>query len=77
MKVTIHSSRGCELLTLSDEAKVEEAVRGAVRAFDFPAPHRYGLLLSGNTSTPLDPDRTLASYNIHEGAVLLLTITSC
>lgn len=77
MKVTICSTRGRELFSFSKEAKVEEAVRDAVRVFDFPTAHRYGLLLSCNTSTPFDANRTLASYEIHDGAVLFLTITGC
>lgn len=77
MKIAIQSTRGHESFTLSDEVKVEKAVTQAVQAFDFPAVHHYGLLLSGNTSTPLDPDHTLASYSIHDGAILFLTVTSC
>jgi hypothetical protein len=77
MKIEIQSTRGRESFTFPDGTKVAEAVKEAVRAFNFPAVHHYGLLLSGNTSTPLDTDRTLTSYNIRDGAVLFLTITLC
>lgn len=77
MKITIQSTQRRESFTFSDEVKVEEAVNEALKAFDFPAAHRYELLLSGNTSTLLDADRTFASCNIHDGAILFLTISSC
>lgn len=77
MNITIHSTRGHKLFSFPEGAKVEEAAGEAVRAFDFSLAHRYGLLLSGNPSTPLAAERTLASYNISEGAVLFLTVTSC
>lgn len=77
MKITIHSTRGHKSFSFREEVKIEEAIGEAIRAFDFSAAHRYGLLLSGNTSTPLAADRTLASYSIHDGAVLFLSVTSC
>lgn len=77
MKIRIQSTRGRESFTFPEEVKVEEAVQEVVPAFGFAPLHYYGLLLSGNTSTPLDSNRTLASYDIHDGANVFLTITSC
>lgn len=71
------SDAGRRPFTFREDAEVAEAVQAAVRAFDFPSAHHYGLLLSCNTSTPLDAGRTLPSYDIRDGAVLFLTITSC
>jgi len=76
MKITIHSTRGRKLFSFREDANVVEAVSETVHAFDFPPAYRYGLLLSGNTSAALDASRTLASYNIRDGAVLFLTIIS-
>ncbi len=77
MKITIHSTRGLRPFTFREDGGVAEAVQEAVRAFDFPPAYHYSLLLSCNASTPLDASRTLASYDIRDGAVLFLTITSC
>lgn len=77
MKITIHSTRGRKSFSFPEDVKVEEAVDEASRAFDFPAAYHYGLLLSGNTSTPLNGNQTVASYDIQDGAVLFLTIISC
>lgn len=77
MKIKIHSTRGLKSFTFAEDVKASKAAQDAVQAFDFPVAHQYGLLLSGNTSTPLGADRTLDSYGIHDGAALFLTITSC
>ena len=77
MKITIHSTRGVKSLTFAEEVTAATAVQEAVHTFNFPLPHQYGLLLSGNTSTPLGLDRTLASYRVQDGATLFLGIASC
>lgn len=77
MNITIHSARGLRPFTFPEDAGVAEAVEEAVRTFDFPPAYHYGLLLSCNTCTPLDTSRAFASYDIRDGAMLFLTITSC
>jgi hypothetical protein len=77
MKTTVHSARGQRLFAFSGDPLVEEAIEKAVEFFEFPLCHRYGLLLTGNTSTPLRSDRTLGSYGIYDGSTLFLTIESC
>lgn len=73
MKITIQSTRGRQSIALPDnEVKVAEAVAQGAKVFAFPAAHHYGLFLSGNTSTPLDENRTLTSYHVHDNAALFL-----
>jgi hypothetical protein len=75
--VSIHSTRGVESFTFDSSTKVAELAQRAARTFEFPLHYRCGLLLSGNTSTPLEGTRTLASYEIADGASLFFTVISC
>ncbi len=77
MTVSIHSARGLKLFAFNSDTKVAEITQRAAEAFEFPPAYRCGLLLSGNTSTPLDDRRTLAFYNISDGATLFFTVISC
>jgi hypothetical protein len=77
VKIEIHSTRGIRPFTFGADVTAGAATAEAVRAFDFSPDNEYGLLISGNTSTPLRNDRTLASYSIPHGATLFLTITGC
>ncbi len=72
MDLLIQSARGTKHFSLSSETRVSEAVREATQAFEYTYP-RFGLVLTCNTSNPMSPERTLASYGIRDGAVLFLT----
>jgi hypothetical protein len=75
--VSVHSTRGVESFAFDQSTKVAEVAQRAARAFEFPPGYHCGLLLSGNTSTPLEGARTLASYEIADGATLFFTVISC
>ena len=77
MKISIHSTRGIRLFTFDEDVTAGAATAEATRAFDFPPDDEYGLLLSGNSSTPLRYDRTLKSYSIQDGTTLFLTAIAC
>jgi hypothetical protein len=77
MTVSVHSTRGAKSFAFDQSTKVAEVIERAARAFEFPPAYQCGLLLSGNTSTPLEGTRTLASYQIADGASLLFTVISC
>lgn len=76
MNVTVRSTRGQKSFSFTEDLQVAEAVKQAARAFDFPPDQRYDLLLSCNATTPLRPDRNLASYDILDGSTLFLSIAS-
>ncbi|TAM78953.1 MAG: hypothetical protein EPN47_19780 [Acidobacteria bacterium] len=77
MKVTVHSKLGPRSLDFPGNPTVAEVLKKTFETLDLPPRRHYGLLLSGNATTPLRPDRTLGSYDIREGSTLYLTITRC
>ncbi len=77
MEITIHSTRGIRQFTFGQDVTLGAVTAEAARAFDFSPNNEYGLLLSCNTSTPLQDERTLESYSILEGATLFFTVTGC
>lgn len=77
MRITIQSTRGRKSFVFDDKVTACEVITQATHSFNFPDTYKYGLLLSENAVTPLDADRTLASYGVYGGASLFLAITGC
>ncbi len=73
MMIGIRSSRGLKDFVLPNEATVRDAVQRAVQEFGFSDAGGFGLVLSGNATLHLQPERKLTSYEIREGSVLFLT----
>jgi hypothetical protein len=71
--VKIQSTRGTKDFTFSDDAKVAPVIEEAVREFKFAPGDRFELVLASNPKEVLQPDRTLESYHIKNGTVLILT----
>jgi hypothetical protein len=76
MNITVYSTRGKNVFSFTEDLTVAEAAKQAAQAFNFPIDRRYDLLLSCNATTPLHPDSTLGSYDIHNGSTLFLTLAS-
>lgn len=68
----IQSTRGTREFTYPQQTKISQAIADAVAAFGFAAGDRFELVLASNQEV-LQPERTLVSYKIENGAVLILT----
>jgi hypothetical protein len=73
LKIKIQSTRGTEEFSFPEEAKIADVIAKAVEAFGFAPGDKFELVLASNPGEPLQPERTLASYHIADGTVLILT----
>lgn len=73
IQVTIQSTRGTKQFDFEKTAKVADVIATAVAAFGFTQGDKFELVLATNPGQPLQPDRTLVSYQITNGTVLILT----
>lgn len=73
LNVTVQSTRGAKPFSFAKTAKISEVISAAVSAFGFAPGDRFELALASNPGEILLPERTLVSYHVMEGTVLLLT----
>lgn len=73
VKVEVQSSRGSKTFDFSREDKVSTVISTAAEAFGFSLSDTFRLVLKSNPSEPLQPDRTLVSYHVADGTVMILT----
>ena len=71
--VEIQSTRGANEFTFAKETKIADVISTAVTAFGFAPGDKFELVLASNPGAALQPDRTLVSYHIVDGTVLILT----
>jgi hypothetical protein len=73
VEVEVQSSRGSKKFTFPEEDKIAAVITAAATAFGFSLSDTFRLVLKSKPSEPLQPERTLASYHITDGTVLILT----
>ena len=73
LEIKIQSTRGTKEFTFSKETKIAEVIAKAVTAFGFAPGDKFELVLAATPGEPLQPERTLVSYHITDGTVLVLT----
>ena len=73
LEVKIQSTRGTKDFSFARETKISEVIEEAINAFGFVPGDRFELVLATNPGEPLKPERTLVSYHIEDGAILILT----
>jgi hypothetical protein len=71
--IKVQSTRGTKEFSFDKETKVETVIADAVKAFGFASGDKFELMLASDPTKPLEPQRTLASYHITDGTVLILT----
>lgn len=69
----IQSTRGPKDFSFEKQIKIADVIAAAVSAFGFAPGDKFELVLASNTAEPLQPERTLVSYHITDGTVLILT----
>lgn len=73
LEIVIQSTRGSKKFSFPKETKVSEVIEKAIGAFGFAPGDKFELVLATNPGEPLRPERTLVSYHIKDGDVLILT----
>lgn len=73
VEIKIESSRGKKELTFPEEEKISGVISTAAAAFGFSPSDTFRIVLKSKPSEALQADRTLASYHIEDGTVLILT----
>lgn len=73
LEIIIQSTRGTKEFSFLKETKISEVTEKAVEAFGFAAGDKFELVLASNPGEPLRPERTLVSYHISDGTILVLT----
>ncbi len=74
LTITIETSQGNWTNTFPKTAKVQDVIDATISHFGFAQNGKYELRRgSGTTSELLKPERTLVSYHIQDGDVLVFT----
>lgn len=73
LTVTIETSQGSWTHDFPKTAKVEDVLKQVIAHFGFAADGKYDLRLSTDPTHALKPERTLVSYGVKDGAVLVFT----
>jgi hypothetical protein len=73
LEVTVQSSRGQKNFTFPKQSKVSEVISTAASAFGFTLTDTFRLVLATSPGNALEAMRTLVSYHIADGTVLILT----
>ena len=73
LEIKIQSTRGTKEFSFPKETKIAEVIAKAVTAFGFAPGDKFELVLGTKPGEPLQPERTLVSYHITDGTVLVLT----
>jgi len=73
LDIKIQSTRGTKEFSFDKETRIEVVITTAITAFGFAPGDKFELVLATDPGEPLKPERTLASYHITDGTVLILT----
>jgi len=73
LELVVQSSRGSKEFTFPREAKVTDLITTAAKTFGFSASDTFRIVLATNPGQPLQAERTLVSYHLSDGTVLILT----
>ena len=73
IKIIVQSTRGKEHFSFLKLTTIAEVIDKAIAAFKFEPGDRFELVLATKPGEPLQPQQTLASYQIEDDSVLILT----
>lgn len=73
VEITVQTTRGSKQFSFLKETKISDVIAKVVATFGFAPGDHFQLVLKGNPGEPLKPERTLVSYGIKDGDVLILT----
>jgi hypothetical protein len=73
LELIVQSSRGSKEFTFLREAKIADVIATAAKTFGFSASDTFRIVPAANPGQPLQAERTLVSYHLSDGTVLVLT----
>ena len=73
LEIVIQSTRGSKKFSFPKETRIAEVIEEAIVAFGFAPGDKFEFVLATNPGEPLRPERTLVSYHIEDGDILILT----
>jgi hypothetical protein len=74
VSIDIETTRGkWDKATFEKTAKIQEVIQATVQHFGYAQNGKYEMRLKTNPDQPLKPERTLESYKIDDGSVLIFT----
>ena len=73
LDVVIKTTQGSWTTSFPKTAKVQEVIDATIRHFGFAQKGSYEIRLDRDPNTPLQPNRPLVSYGVHDGDVLIFT----
>ncbi len=73
LQIKIQSTRGTKEFSFPKQTKDADVIAQAIAAFGFAPGDKFELVRATDLNDPLQPDRTLVSYHITDGTVLVLT----
>ena len=73
LSVRIETTQGVWDTSFDKSTKIQEVIQAVVQHFGFAQNGNYELRMAKAPDTPLQPERPLISYHIHDGDVLIFT----
>jgi hypothetical protein len=73
VQLVVQTTRGSKEFSFDKNAKVADVIATAVREFGFSQGDHFQLVLASNPGEPLQPERTLVSYHLADGTIVILT----
>jgi WXG100 protein secretion system (Wss), protein YukD len=71
LDITIKTPKGDWETTFPKTAKVSEVIQAIIQHFKFAANGKYELKLNDDPTIVLKPERSLVSYGVKDGAILV------
>jgi hypothetical protein len=73
LDLTVETTRGTKAVSFDKTAKISDVIAEVVRLCGFASGDRFDLFLKSDLQHPLQPERTLVSYHMTDGTVLVLS----
>lgn len=73
LSVKIRTTQGTWSTDFPTTTKVEDVIKATMQHFGFAPNGQYELRLEREPNTPVKPERTLVSYGMKDGDVLIFT----
>jgi type VII secretion system (Wss) protein YukD len=73
LELTVETTRGTKSVSFDKTAKVADVIAEVVRLCGFSSGDKFDLFLKSDLQHPLQPERTLVSYHMTDGTVLVLS----
>lgn len=73
LEIEIKTARGDWKTSFQKTTKIIDVMHAVIKHFNFAQGGKYDIRLETKPNNPLEPERTLASYGIKDGDVLIFT----